>query len=111
MSADVKIAFTALWPHAVDRLKKLIIHGDDATALKAVQIALDRALGTVDELGTIKMIESATVETGKTVPILDDDVWMRKETAPDEALQARALEEVERAIEEIRERESSSAAA
>lgn len=107
MSADMRVAFASLCPYAVDRLKRLILHGDDAIALKAVQIALDRALGTVDEIGAIYSIEAATVETDEVITVFEqmENALVHKRI-PDEELKERAQEAVDAALEDIARREN-----
>lgn len=99
---DVKIALARLWPIALNTLERIIKTGDDAAKIKAIQIILDRTLGTASDSGVIEQIENATVETDEIISVIDSmDTWTTHRRIPDEELKKQAKEAVNNTIDEI----------
>lgn len=62
--SDVRVALIGMWPHAVERLRKIIVEGkDDALALKASQVILDRVCGQNADIGYIRELRDHEFQT------------------------------------------------
>lgn len=102
LSDEVKIELAALWPDAVTRLRELMTNDNPTIALKAVEIALNRALGTASDKGVIGEIDAAEIETGNWIPSFDDDHFgLKPETVPNEGLIDKARERIDNSRGEI----------